>query len=53
MIPDVADSLPAPSQMPERVYTLPELRYPRHLNAGAALLDANAEGDRAGRSRSR
>jgi 2-aminobenzoate-CoA ligase len=49
MIPRVADSLPAPEAMPERVYTLPELRYPRRLNVGVELLDANAEGDRGGR----
>jgi 2-aminobenzoate-CoA ligase len=49
MIPSVADSLPAPHAMPERVYTLPELRYGLRLNVGAELLDANAEGDRAAR----
>jgi 2-aminobenzoate-CoA ligase len=49
MIPRVADSLPAPEAMPERVYTLPELRYPLRLNVGAELLDANADGDRGGR----
>jgi 2-aminobenzoate-CoA ligase len=49
MIPRVADSLPAPEAMPERVYTLPELRYPPTLNVAAELLDVNAEGDRGGR----
>jgi 2-aminobenzoate-CoA ligase len=49
MIPRAADSLPAADAMPERVYTLPELRYPPRLNVGAELLDANAEGDRGGR----
>ena len=34
---------------PDRVYTLPELRYPARLNVGEALLDANADGGRAGR----
>jgi len=49
MIPAVAASLPAPGRMPDRVYTLPELRYPARFNVGEVLLDANAEGDRAGR----
>lgn len=49
MIPDVASSLPAPSLMPERVYTLGELRYPRRLNVAEQLLDANADGGGAGR----
>ena len=49
MIPDVPDSLPPPSLMPDRIYTLPELRYPERLNVGEALLDANAEGDHGGR----
>jgi len=49
MIPDVRDSLPPPSLMPDRTYTLPELRYPEHLNVGEALLDANADGDHGGR----
>jgi len=49
MIPAVADSLPGPALMPERVYTLPALRYPLQLNVGEQLLDANADGDRAGR----
>jgi len=49
MIPGVAESLPAPELMPDRVYTLPELRYPLRLNVGAELLDSNAEGGRAGR----
>ena len=49
MIPGVTESLPAPELWPERVYTLPELRYPLKLNVAAELLDANAEGGRAGR----
>jgi 2-aminobenzoate-CoA ligase len=49
MIPGTAESLPPPGLMPERVYTLPALRYPLRLNVAEALLDANAEGDRAGR----
>jgi 2-aminobenzoate-CoA ligase len=43
------DALPPPALMPERVFALPELRYPRRLNVAEALLDANAEGDRAAR----
>jgi 2-aminobenzoate-CoA ligase len=49
MIPRLADALPPPALMPECVYTLPELRYPRQLNVGAQLLDVNADGGRAGR----
>ncbi len=49
MIPSVGESIPPPELMPDRVYTLPELRYPLNLNVGAELLDANAEGGRAGR----
>ena len=49
MIPDLAASLPAPTSMPDRVYTLPELRYPVRLNVAVELLDRNAEGGRAGR----
>src|SRR5688500_14658785 len=50
MTAELADSLPAPALMPERVYTLPELRYPPKLNVAEQLLDANAEGGRAGRT---
>jgi 2-aminobenzoate-CoA ligase len=46
---DLAGSLPAPSLLPERVYTLDELRYPLRLNVGEQLLDANADGGRTGR----
>jgi 2-aminobenzoate-CoA ligase len=46
MIPGVKDGLPAPDLWPERVYTLPELRYSTTLNVAAELLDRNAEGDR-------
>ena len=49
MIDALSDALPAPASMPERVYTLPELRYPRRLNVAEQLLDANADGGRAGR----
>ena len=45
----VADGLPAPALMPERIYALPELRYPPRLNVAEQLLDANADGGRAGR----
>jgi 2-aminobenzoate-CoA ligase len=50
VIPDVKDSLPSSALMPDRVYALPELRYPVHLNVAAELLDANADGGRAGRA---
>lgn len=49
MIPDVQSSLPAPELMPDRVWTLPELRYPLKLNVAAELLDKNADGGSAGR----
>src|SRR5512132_2699760 len=49
MIPATADSLPAPALWPERVYTLPEVRYPAAVSVGEELLDRNAEGDRGGR----
>lgn len=49
MIPAIAESLPRPELMPDRVYTLPELRYPVRLNVATELLDANADGGRAGR----
>ncbi|MBI4637537.1 MAG: benzoate-CoA ligase family protein [Candidatus Rokubacteria bacterium] len=49
VIPEVRDALPPAELMPERVYALPELRYPLRLNVAAELLDRNAEGDRAGR----
>jgi 2-aminobenzoate-CoA ligase len=50
MIADLAGSLPPPSLMPERVYTLDEVRYPERLNVAEQLLDANVEGGRAGRA---
>src|SRR5215813_10393024 len=40
--------LPPKALWPERVYTLPETRYPIRLNVADALLDANADGGRAG-----
>ena len=49
MIPDLEEALPPAERMPDRVYTLPELRYPARLNVGVELLDHNAEGDRGGR----
>ena len=49
MTAGLADALPSPALMPECVYTLPELRYPPRLNVAEQLLDANADGGRAGR----
>ncbi len=49
MIPAAADSLPAPALWPERVYTLPHVRYPVAMNVAAELLDRHAEGDGASR----
>jgi 2-aminobenzoate-CoA ligase len=49
MSADLAACLPPPELMPDRVYTLPGLRYPRRLNVARELLDTNAEGGRAGR----
>jgi 2-aminobenzoate-CoA ligase len=45
----IRDGLPPEALWPERVYTLPETRYPVRLNAATELLDANADGGRAGR----
>jgi 2-aminobenzoate-CoA ligase len=45
----IEEGLPPPTLWPERVYTLPETRYPVRLNVAAELLDANADGGRAGR----
>jgi hypothetical protein len=45
----LADGLPAPGLRPEQVFTLPELQYPARLNVARELLDANADGGRAGR----
>jgi len=45
----IADGLPAPALRPEQVFTLPELQYPARLNVARELLDANADGGRAGR----
>jgi len=50
MTSGLADALPAPALMPERIYALPELRYPPRLNVGEQLLDVNADGGRAGRT---
>ncbi|MBI2467274.1 MAG: AMP-binding protein [Candidatus Rokubacteria bacterium] len=43
------EGLPPKPLWPERIYTLPEHRYPVRLNVARELLDANAEGGRAGR----
>jgi 2-aminobenzoate-CoA ligase len=45
----LAEGLPPRPLWPERVYTLPEHRYPVRLNVARELLDVHAEGDRAGR----
>lgn len=45
----IQECLPPKELWPERVYTLPEVRYPARLNVARELLDANAEGDRGGR----
>ena len=45
----LADALPAPALMPERIYALPELRYPPRVNVAEQLLDANADGGRGAR----
>jgi 2-aminobenzoate-CoA ligase len=45
----IEEGLPPKALWPERVYTLPETRYPVRLNVATELLDANADGGRAGR----
>jgi 2-aminobenzoate-CoA ligase len=45
----IDEGLPPKALWPERVYTLPETRYPIRLNVATELLDANADGGRAGR----
>jgi len=45
----IEEGLPSRDLFPERVYTLPELRYPDRLNVARELLDRNADGGRAGR----
>ena len=45
----IEEGLPPKALWPERIYTLPETRYPVRLNVATALLDANADGGRAGR----
>jgi 2-aminobenzoate-CoA ligase len=45
----VEHGLPPTHLWPERIYTLPETRYPVRLNVATALLDAHADGGRAGR----
>jgi len=45
----IPEGLPPAPLWPERIYALPETRYPVRLNVARELLDANAEGDRAGR----
>src|SRR5215831_2028408 len=41
----IAEGLPPAALWPERIYTLPETRYPVRLNVARELLDRNAEGD--------
>ena len=43
------EGLPAPELCPEQVFPLPELQYPERLNVARELVDANADGGRAGR----
>jgi 2-aminobenzoate-CoA ligase len=43
------EGLPPQALWPERVYTLPELRYPARVNVARDLLDVHADGGRAGR----
>ena len=38
------DRLPAPDEMPELRFELPELQYPQRLNAATSLLDARVAG---------
>src|SRR3972149_4094357 len=45
----IEQGLPSKPLWPERIYTLPETRYPVRLNAARELLDVHAEGDRGGR----
>ncbi len=45
----LAEGLPPRHLWPDRVYTLPEHRYPVRLNVARELLDVHAEGGRAGR----
>ncbi len=45
----IEEGLPGLDLFPERVYTLPDLRYPERLNVARELLDRNADGGRAGR----
>src|SRR5262245_16963148 len=45
----LAEGLPPAHLWPDRVYTLPVHRYPARLNVARELLDAHAEGGRAGR----
>ncbi|MBI4013895.1 MAG: acyl-CoA synthetase [Candidatus Rokubacteria bacterium] len=45
----IDEGLPQRDLRPEQLYALPELRYPERLNAGRELVDAHAEGGRAGR----
>ncbi|MBI2460843.1 MAG: benzoate-CoA ligase family protein [Candidatus Rokubacteria bacterium] len=49
MTATIAECLPPRALWPERVYTLPEVRYPARLNVARELLDRHAEGDRGGR----
>jgi 2-aminobenzoate-CoA ligase len=49
MIVPLAEGLPPRALWPERIHTLPEMRYPPRLNVARELLDVHAEGGRAGR----
>jgi 2-aminobenzoate-CoA ligase len=49
MAVSLAEGLPPKELWPERLYTLPEHRYPVRLNVARELLDRHAEGDEAGR----
>ena len=44
------EGLPPKPLWPERLYTLPEARYPVRLNVAREMLDVHAEGGRAGRA---
>src|SRR5262245_6934690 len=46
----LAEGLPPKPLWPDQVFTLPEHRHPVRLNVARELLDANAEGGRAGRA---
>jgi 2-aminobenzoate-CoA ligase len=45
----IEEGLPPRGLWPERIYALPETRYPVRMNIAREMLDRHAEGDRAGR----